>query len=73
MAELRFSGCHAGDEDEQVAIGFLQFVSPSKFGKHKVLPLESVPPLLVSEAWNDMHDVAGAGAYDPGYKVLGAE
>ena len=73
VAELRFSGCYAGDEDEQVAIGFLQFVSPSKFGKHKVLPLESVPPLLVSEAWNDMHDVAGAGVYDPGYKVLGAE
>ncbi|MEM8590956.1 MAG: DUF4132 domain-containing protein [Pseudomonadota bacterium] len=63
--DLRFSGSSVNEEDIPIALTRMEFarISTGDFGR--TLHLGKVPPLLLSEAWNDLHEVAKSGAHDP--------
>ena len=71
-ADLRFTGSYvAAEDDHDIAIEHVQFcqINNQSFGRPTALA--KVPPLLLSEVWNDMHDIAKTGAFDPEWQTKG--
>jgi hypothetical protein len=63
VAVLEFTGNSLPEENRPSALLALRF---AKMGKGTLnwsvgVPLSSVPPVLLSEAWNDVHQIAAAG------------
>lgn len=62
-AYLHFSGSYAGgEEDVACALHHMAFTTGNQY--RGAVRLSKVPPLLLSEVWNDMHEIAKVGAYD---------
>ena len=70
-ADLYFTGSYVGEEDFDAAIDFLQLTRMENSDYGRAVALGKVPPLLLSEVWNDMHEIAKAGAYDPEWQKKG--
>ncbi|MEP0090428.1 MAG: DUF4132 domain-containing protein [Paracoccaceae bacterium] len=69
-ADLRFTGSYvAAEEDHDIAIEHVQFSQINSQGFGRATALGKVPPLLLSEVWNDMHEIAKSGAFDPEWKT----
>ncbi|MGL4234816.1 DUF4132 domain-containing protein [Tabrizicola sp.] len=66
-AVLTFSG--SGVPEENLPASPLH-VSFRPIGGRGELPLGKVPPVLLSEGWNDYHDLAAKGRYDPNWLKL---
>ena len=49
----------------------MQFTQMGEGGRGRALTLEKVPALLLSEVWNDMHEMAKSGAFDPEWEKKG--
>ena len=65
-ADLFFTGSYVGEEDIPAAVTHMSF---TKIGGNRAIPLGKVPPLLLSEVWNDLHQIASAGAYDEDWQA----
>jgi hypothetical protein len=63
VAVLEFTGNGLPEENRPSALAALRFVKMQKGGLRWNIgvPLSSVPPVLLSEAWNDVHQIADAG------------
>jgi len=72
-ADLHFTGSYMGAEDFDTAIDSMQFTRIGEGNHYHAQPvaLKQVPPLLLSEVWNDLHEIAKSGAYDPEWKKKG--
>jgi len=64
VATIGFTGHGQDGENIPVALHDLGFAR-TEGRRRGALPLGSVPPLLLSECWNDLHDIARKGAFDP--------
>ncbi|MFK7752125.1 MAG: DUF4132 domain-containing protein [Sedimentitalea sp.] len=64
-ADLNFTGSHVVEEDMPTAINDMQFIAIQDGGYGQVTALGKVPPLLLSEVWNDLHEIASKAAFDP--------
>jgi hypothetical protein len=61
-ALLGFTWSYVGENEQRpVALTKLTFEKLGR-GANKAMKLKDVPPVLLSEAWNDLHTVAAAGA-----------
>ncbi|MDO5642050.1 MAG: DUF4132 domain-containing protein [Paracoccus sp. (in: a-proteobacteria)] len=68
-AIISFSGSYFGADNHPVALIGLGFTRlPGR--RMRMVPLADIPPRLLSECWNDLHDIAKAGAYDPDWKKV---
>jgi len=68
QTEIGFTGSFPGQENAPAALTELGFARTGRFG-NEALPLRSVPPVLLSEAWNDYHEIAAAGSgFDPDWQ-----
>ncbi|MEO1307622.1 MAG: DUF4132 domain-containing protein, partial [Pseudomonadota bacterium] len=70
-ADLHFTGSYVGEEDFPAAISHMEFSRIVPDGYGRPLPLSKVPQLLLSEVWNDMHEIAKSGAYDEEWRAKG--
>lgn len=71
-ADLHFTGSYMGAEDFAAAIDFMQFTkTESNAWSAQPVVLKQVPPLLLSEVWNDLHEIAKVGEFDPDWKKKG--
>ncbi len=59
-SEISFSGMAMPERDEQVGLGRLTFHRTGD--DNTEIPLASLPPVLLSECWNDYHGAAALGA-----------
>ena len=69
-AAINFSGTYFGADSHPVALTELQFFGLGK-RSYRPVPLADLPPRLLSECWNDLHDIARSGAYDADWKKKG--
>ncbi|GLS19401.1 hypothetical protein GCM10007874_24180 [Labrys miyagiensis] len=63
-AAIEFTGSPLPEENRAVALVDAKFVRNRKgrrSGWGRDIPLNEVPPVLLSEVWNDFHQIAGAG------------
>ncbi|WP_165390330.1 DUF4132 domain-containing protein [Thalassococcus sp. S3] len=69
-AELQFTGSYVPEENIPVAIIDLQFF---KMGNRRTTAMElgDVPAMVLSEAWNDLHEIASVGAFDSDWEKKG--
>ena len=67
-ADLNFTGSYVPEEDIPAAITHMEF---TRIGTNRPIPLGKVPPLLLSEVWNDMHQMANAGAFAEDWQAQG--
>ena len=65
-ATLHFTGSYVPEDNIPVAITRMTF----NRGR-RAMKLGDVPPLLLSECWNDLHDIAANGAFDPDWAKKG--
>ena len=64
-ALIEFVGGQLANSAVPCALGGLRFVRGGE-----PLPPPAVPPILLSEAWNDYHAIAAAGAgFDPDWQA----
>ena len=72
-ADLHFTGSYMGADDFDTAIDCMQFTRIDQGNSYHPQPvaLKLVPPLLLSEVWNDLHEISKSGAYDPDWKKKG--
>lgn len=64
-AAIEFTGSPLPEENRNVALVAAKFVRARKgqrSGYGVQLALNEVPPVLLSEVWNDLHQIAGAGS-----------
>ncbi|WP_175484935.1 DUF4132 domain-containing protein [Jannaschia pohangensis] len=66
VAELQFTGSYVPEDNIPVAIMSMQFRQ-----KARIMKLGDVPPLLLSECWNDLHDIAAVGSFDADWRKKG--
>lgn len=75
-AVVEFTGNSLPEENRLTALLGLRFLRMRKGGGlrfDKPVPLKEVPAVLLSEAWNDLHAMAAAGAgYDPDWEKKAA-
>ena len=67
VAVIGFTGSPMPEENREVALTEAQFLRVSgkrRSGYGRYMPLAEVPPVLLSEIWNDFHQIAAAG---PGF------
>jgi hypothetical protein len=62
---IEFTGSPLPEENRNVALVAAKFVRARKgqrssYGQQ--VALNEVPPVLLSEVWNDLHQIAGAGS-----------
>ena len=74
-AVIEFSGNSLPGEDRTVALTYLSFcrlpeeTDAGYFYNPAQLPLEEVPPVLLSETWNDLQAISAQGSgYDPDWQ-----
>ena len=66
-AIIEFTGNFLPEENRNVAIISLGFEKEGgRYGKK--VKLSEVPPVLLSECWNDLHAMAAKGAHDPDWE-----
>lgn len=70
-AVLSFSGSMVPEENVPAALHGVRFERANANGQGAALLLADVPSVLLSEAWNDYHDIATAGAFDPQWESIG--
>lgn len=70
-ADLYFTGSYVAEEDLPAAIKYMQFTQMNDGGAARALTLAKVPPLLLSEVWNDLHEIAKSGAFDEDWASKG--
>ena len=63
-AVIDFTGSVLPEENNPVALIALRFETEAKPVAHPV-KLEDVPPVLLSECWNDLHAIGEKGQHDP--------
>jgi len=69
IAVIEFSGNCLPEENVAAAMISLSFEKTSlRRGRGGALKLDAVPPVLLSECWNDYHAMAAKGAYDENWK-----
>ena len=64
-AVIEFTGSPLPEENRAVALVAAKFVRPRKGGRSSYgtqIVLSEVPPVLLSEVWNDLHQIASAGS-----------
>ena len=64
-AVIEFTGSPLPEENRAVALLETKFVRPRKgqrTGYGTLIALKEVPPVLLSEVWNDLHQIAAAGS-----------
>lgn len=68
QAVLEFTGSFVPEEDISVALTNLSFATyrPNSPGTIQAIPLQKIPPVLLSECYNDIKQIADAGG---GYDV----
>ncbi|MFK7752124.1 MAG: DUF4132 domain-containing protein [Sedimentitalea sp.] len=66
-AIVDFTGNFVPEENIKAALITLSFIKDSKRRREPV-KLSDVPPVLLSECWNDFHVMAAKGAFDPDWK-----
>lgn len=66
-AALTFSGNCVPEENLPASPLYVSFRNIDGRGE---LPLAKVPPVLLSEGWNDYHELAARGRYDPNWLKL---
>lgn len=69
-ASIEFSGTYFGANTHPVALIQLQFFRSGR-RSYRPVPLADIPPRLLSECWNDLHDIAKSGAFDPDWQKKG--
>lgn len=67
-AVIEFSGNGLPEENVAAAIKTLSFTSKYQGYNVQRVPLEKVPPVLLSECWNDYHDLAAKAKFDPDWE-----
>ena len=73
-AELNFTGSYLPEENIPVSIiGLRFFNAKQELDSWRPTPLElsSVPPMVLFEAWNDLHEIASVGAFDENWQKKG--
>lgn len=68
--ELQFTGSYVPEDNIPVAIIDMQFYRTSD-RRARRLELGEVPKMVLSEAWNDLHDIASVGAFDDEWRKKG--
>lgn len=68
-AVLSFSGSMVPEQNVRAALHGVRFTRAHANGSSPLL-LADVPPVLLSEVWNDYHDIAAAGAFDPEWENI---
>jgi hypothetical protein len=62
-AIIHFTGSGQDASNPPVALLQMGFETTAK-GRNRSVPLSQVPPLLLSECWCDLHDIAAKATYD---------
>ncbi len=70
-ADLYFTGSYVSEDDIPAAIKYMQFSQINDGGTARALTLGKVPALLLSEVWNDLHEIAKSGAFDADWESKG--
>ncbi|MBL4543166.1 MAG: DUF4132 domain-containing protein [Rhodobacteraceae bacterium] len=66
IAVIKISGASLPVQAGASAVLHLEFCPPTRHdGLGQPVPLADVPPILLSECWNDYRKIAATGAYDP--------
>ncbi|MEG3152194.1 DUF4132 domain-containing protein [Sphingomonas sp. ZT3P38] len=70
VAEIEFSGSPLPEENTLAALHTLSFRVLRDNGHHgRQLTLKEVPPVLLAETWQDLHDIAAKGTgFDPDWQ-----
>ncbi|MES2056914.1 MAG: DUF4132 domain-containing protein [Pseudomonadota bacterium] len=70
VAEIEFSGSPLPEENTLAALHTLSFRVLRDNGYHgRQLTLKEVPPVLLAETWQDLHDIAAKGSgFDPDWQ-----
>jgi hypothetical protein len=69
-AVLSFSGSMVPEQNVAAALHSVRFERAQPNGSSIPLSLADVPSVLLSETWNDYHDIASAGAFDPEWEKV---
>lgn len=70
-AVLLFSGSMVPEENIPAALFGVRFERTRRDGDSVPMLLAEIPPVLLSEVWNDYQDIAAAGAFDPHWESVG--
>ncbi|SMX27349.1 hypothetical protein TRP8649_01453 [Pelagimonas phthalicica] len=68
-AVIEFSGNCLPEENvaaAQISLEFVKLLGNNRRGR--AMPLSDVPPVLLSECWNDYRDMVAKGAFDPDWE-----
>jgi hypothetical protein len=68
---LYFTGSYVSEDDIPAAIKHMQFTQMKDDDGSRALTLAKVPALLLSEVWNDLHEIAKSGAFDADWQSKG--
>jgi len=75
-AVIGFTGSPLPEENREVALTetrFLRVSGKKRAGYGRYMALSDVPPVLLSEVWNDLHQIAAAGrGFDPDWQKRAA-
>ena len=70
VVSLEFTGSYVPEENIPAAVVQMIFYKNGR-GRRSGLQLSQVPPMVLSEAWNDLHEIASAGAFDADWESKG--
>jgi hypothetical protein len=71
VASVEFTGSSLPEENIPAALVSLKFIKTSGNRRSRDLTLGEVPPVLLSECWNDYHAMAAKAAFDPEWQRKG--
>jgi hypothetical protein len=71
VAIIEFTASRLRRSDAPCALVRLSFArSGARAARRRAVPLSAVPPILVSEAWSDLHAIAAEGpGFDPDWRI----
>ncbi|WP_444884390.1 DUF4132 domain-containing protein [Microbulbifer sp. PSTR4-B] len=70
-AQLNFTGSYVPEENIPAAIIDMRFIEGTKGYGIAGIKLSEVSPLLLSEVWNDLHEIANYGTFDDEWEKKG--
>ncbi len=70
VAVVNFTGSYVPEENLPAALTTLSFETDGRRMGQKI-KLKDVPPVLLSECWNDYHAMAAKAAFDPDWRKKG--
>lgn len=68
LAVIEFSGNGLPEENVAAALKTLHFTTKYSGYNAQKLPLKDVPPVLLSECWNDYREMVSKGKFDPDWE-----